>query len=70
VKSPSIVPTHFDEVLDKVLADFFLVPLGNVLDDDLSLFESAVAQEPAGALGHEPPVTRTYVWKKVKGRVF
>lgn len=54
--------SHLDEMLDKIFANLLLVPLGDILDDDLGLFQSAVAQKPARTLGDEPPVTKICFW--------
>jgi len=45
-------------MLDEILTDLLLVPLGDVLDDDLSLLQSAVAQKPARTFRNDPPVTK------------
>ena len=53
----SLNAANLNEVLDKVLTDLLLVPLGDVLDDDLGLLQTSVAQEPPGTFRNEPPVT-------------
>ena len=53
----SLNAANLNEVLDKVLTDLLLVPLGDVLDDDLGLLQTSVAQEPSRTFRNEPPVT-------------
>ena len=47
---------YLNKLPDEVLRYLLLVPFGDVLDDDLGFIDPAVAQQPARALGDNPPV--------------